>query len=215
MAADTRGTWLSLGEQCEPSQLRPALVRIGVVMGTDDLAVVGSVVGRDLLAALTSLTVAGWCRERVVLDVTRDNVLVDLTQRQPRLALRRDVGVSGPDVIDQLEAWLIDDAAACYIDGLRAVVRTGTRHLWGNVALAVVNTLAALSHDAGNTADTDRRALLARRPELATALDIVSTSDEHGDELTFAIRRNCCLIFKVPGMGQCGTCSLRPRDDRI
>ena len=32
------------------------------------------------------------------------------------------------------------------------------------------------------------------------------------DEITFALRRTCCLLVKLPGAAQCGTCSLRDRD---
>ena len=32
------------------------------------------------------------------------------------------------------------------------------------------------------------------------------------DEITFALRRTCCLLVKLPSGAQCGTCSLRDRD---
>jgi hypothetical protein len=30
--------------------------------------------------------------------------------------------------------------------------------------------------------------------------------------VTFAVRRTCCLLLKLPAGHQCGTCSLRDRD---
>jgi len=84
------------------------------------------------------------------------------------------------------------------------------RHLWGNAALAIANTLTTISHEVGLRADLDRAALLHARPDLARTLD-----DGHGGTITFAIRRTCCLLVRTNGCRQCGTCSVRARDERI
>lgn len=205
----------SLARACEPEPLRTALLAVGERLGCDDLAVVGSVVGRDVLAAVTGLAVGAWVTDRVALDVSSANLAVDLRGDRPRLALARADTVEGPSSLGQLGTWLFDDAVPCVVDGLRAITRVGARHLWGTVALGVVNTVAALGHRRPAGAVADLAQLLARRPDLTGLVELVERHDDHGDPLTYAIRRTCCLLVKVPGGGCCGTCSLRPRDERI
>lgn len=179
---------------------------------------VGSVLVGDLLVPVVRLSVVAWSVDRVVLDVSPANLAVDLTGSQPRLALIEPRGF-GPcdddDVLDRFEETVLDGTVTATVDALRRVERVGRRHLWGSVALAVVNTLASLSHRPGSRADADRVALLARRPDLARTLDVVTVDDAAGGEITYAIRRTCCLLVKLPGSTRCGTCSLRPREERI
>lgn len=210
------GPWVPLAECCEPDRLRGALREVGQRRSWDDVALVGSAVGRDLLSAVTTLAIAAWVEDDVALDVSSVNLLVDLSGERPRLALRRAEVGDDANVLARLERWLLDDAATCYIGGLRAVTRVGAWHLWGTVALAAVNTVAALDHSREGRSERAARRdlLLQRRPELARLVDIVTIADDDGEALTYAIRRTCCLIVKLPGAGQCGTCSLRPRDER-
>ncbi len=214
----TPGDWQPLTTLCEPAQMRRTLVDVAGRVPSADLAAVGSVLVRDLLAPITRLVVAAWCQDRVVLDVTPGNISVDVAGCATRLRLGEVQAFpngSAPPALPELEAVLFDGTATAVIDGLRRVVRIGRRHLWGNVALAAVNVLASLSHRPGSPADADREALLARRPDLAALVETITARDGRGGTITYAVRRNCCLLAKLPPGTMCGTCSLRPRDERV
>jgi hypothetical protein len=103
-------------------------------------------------------------------------------------------------------------AVATIIAAVRRAVRCGDRHLWGTAALTAGSALAAVSHTIGPRADDDRRRLFAARPDLARTVELVTVDDRVGGELTFALRRTCCLLFKLPDRTQCGTCSLHDHD---
>lgn len=216
---DAQGEWSPLVALLEPDRLRRAIADRAARTSTSDDVAVGSVLCRDLIAPLVRVAVAAWSEDRVVLDVSCANVAVDLGGERPRLALRRPGG-SGPTdddtaLLDRVERVVLDAAVGPVVDALRVVVRVGGRHLWGSAALAVVNTLATLSHRPGSRADADRAALLARRPDLERLVDVVSVPDGRGGTITYAIRRTCCLLAKLPRAEMCGTCSLRPRPERI
>jgi hypothetical protein len=102
-------------------------------------------------------------------------------------------------------------AVATVIAAVRRTMRSGGRHLWGSAALAVASTLTHVSHTHGARADRDRAAILAARPDLARTIELVTVPDDAGGEVTFPLRRTCCLLLKLPGATQCGTCSLRDR----
>ena len=109
-------------------------------------------------------------------------------------------------------------AIATMIAATRAVIRSGERHLWGTAALGASSALTTVSHDLGKSADLDRERLFQARPDLARTLTLV-TVDPDGrpvtkpvlddDTITFAVRKTCCLLTKLPVDEQCGTCSLR------
>ena len=103
-------------------------------------------------------------------------------------------------------------AVAAIVATVRRTVRTGDRHLWGTAALALTSTLTRLSHTIGPRADRDRARLFAARPDLARTVELVTVADDAGADVTFAVRRTCCLLLKLPAGHQCGTCSLRDRD---
>jgi hypothetical protein len=103
-------------------------------------------------------------------------------------------------------------AVAAIVATVRRSIRTGDRHLWGTAALTLASTLTRLSHTLGHRADDDRRRILAARPDLARTIELVTVPDHLGAEVTFAVRRTCCLLLKLPAGHQCGTCSLRDRD---
>jgi FhuF 2Fe-2S C-terminal domain len=103
-------------------------------------------------------------------------------------------------------------AVAAVIATVRRAVRCGDRHLWGTAALAAARALAVASHTDQARAERDRHQLFAARPDLARTVELVTADDDLGGEITFAIRRTCCLLFKLPGQAQCGTCSLHDHD---
>lgn len=211
--------WASLAGLLHPDLLRRAIADRAARASTSDHVAVGSVLCRDLVVALVRLAVAAWSEDRVVLDVSCANVAVELGGERPRLALLRPRGTGPIDddaaLLDRVERVVLDGAVAPVVDALRSVVRVGGWHLWGSAALAVVNTLATISHRAGSRADADRAALLARRPDLARLVDVVTVADGRGRTITYAIRRTCCLLVKLPRAEMCGTCSLRSRGERI
>jgi hypothetical protein len=107
-------------------------------------------------------------------------------------------------------------AVAAVVTGTRRFVRCGDRHLWGTAALAVSSTLTKLSHTVGKQADRDRQAILRARPDLARTVELVTVDDTAGDEITFAVRRTCCLLYKLQDdAAMCSTCSLRDRSTQI
>lgn len=110
-------------------------------------------------------------------------------------------------------------AVAAIVASVRRTVRCGDRHLWGTAALAVGSTLARVSHTLGRRADEDREAIFATRPDLFRTVELCTVDDGPGQgpdgEITFALRRTCCLLFKLPDGSQCGSCSLRPREPAI
>lgn len=106
-------------------------------------------------------------------------------------------------------------AVAAVIAALRQLVRSGDRHLWGSVALAAVNGLTHASHAAGDRARSDLGALVSARPDLARTVELVTTHDARDEPITFALRRTCCLLYKLPDGAQCATCSLADRASRV
>jgi hypothetical protein len=103
-------------------------------------------------------------------------------------------------------------AVAAVVATVRRTTRSGQRHLWGTAALAIGSTLASASHVVGDRADRDRRTLLAARRDLARTISLATVDDARGGTVTFALRRTCCLLLKLPDGLQCGTCSLRDHD---
>jgi hypothetical protein len=103
-------------------------------------------------------------------------------------------------------------AVAGIVATVRRVVRCGDRHFWGTAGLAAGSALAAVSHTRPEQAADDRRRLFAARPDLARTVELVTVDDALGGEITFPLRRTCCLLYKLPARLQCGTCSLRDHD---
>jgi hypothetical protein len=101
---------------------------------------------------------------------------------------------------------------AAVVATVRRTARSGERHLWGTAGLAIGSTLASASHTLGEHADRDRAALLAARRDLARTITLTTVDDTMGGTVTFALRRTCCLLLKLPDELQCGTCSLRDHD---
>jgi hypothetical protein len=101
---------------------------------------------------------------------------------------------------------------AAVVATVRRTVRSGERHLWGTAGLAVGSALASASHAVGERADRDRATLFAARRDLARTVSLTTVDDAMGGTVTFALRRTCCLLLKLPDGLQCGTCSLRDHD---
>lgn len=195
--------------------------------GSDDRALVLAQVAREAISVLVTVGVHAWAVERRVPDLTAANVLLREGPAGVVVGLRRSDGASEGFDDNKLFRLLLDRvlgdplplgalpadrvaAVAALVAAVRHVMRTGNRHLWGTAALAAVSTLTRL----GPRADTDRARLLAARPDLARTIELVTVPASE-DAVTFPLRRTCCLLLKLPAGDQCGTCSLRPRDDCI
>jgi hypothetical protein len=109
----------------------------------------------------------------------------------------------------------VDGSIGTIITTARRLHTMGDRHLWGSVALAVAGALTKSSHVTGIRADEDRATLFAARPDLARLVELVTVCDADGGPLTFAARRTCCLLYKLPQRTQCATCSLRDPDEQL
>jgi ferric iron reductase protein FhuF len=231
MPADEAQEWLPLREVLAP-ELFGAVVGGTAAMLDAETNVAAALVARALTALVVGATIDTWSRERRVLDVTVDNLMVRSDGLDAHAALVdvrgwalaesvADDGDTFAVVADddelraRLERTLFDDFVAAVVAAVRGIVRSGQRHLWGNAGLAVANTLATTSHEVGRRADDDRAAVLADRPDLAGTVQIETVPDGTGGSVTFAIRRTCCLLYKVPDAAMCGTCSLRPESERI
>lgn len=116
------------------------------------------------------------------------------------------LGTTPPGTADEVAA------VAAIVATVRRTVRSGQRHLWGTAGLAVGSALASASHAVGERADRDRAALFAARRDLARTVSLTTVDDAMGGTVTFALRRTCCLLLKLPDGLQCGTCSLRDHD---
>lgn len=106
---------------------------------------------------------------------------------------------------------------ATVIAGVRSLVASGDRHLWGSAALAVTAALAQASHSRGHeAAAADLGTVFSARPDLAATVAVIATQDDLGEPLQFAIRRTCCVLYKLREDGmQCATCSLRDREESV
>jgi 2Fe-2S ferredoxin len=195
----------------------------------NDPVLVGSTILKDLALLLMSVTIETWSRERRVFDLSLDNVLIDLSAR-PRIAVRQAIvaAIEGDDIegallvpdqtalLERIDAWLLRDTALRLIDGLRSVVRVGQRHLWGNFAVGIADAaLRMANRDPSTRADEDRDLFFASHADLAAHVELIAVPDGLGSNLTFAIRHNCCLRFKLPDVPICVNCNLLGRDECI
>lgn len=174
------------------------------------------------LAVLADDPLAGRPGVEVVDEITMFDRLVRGTLGQPL----------PPGTLPQGEPEQVA-ALTAIVAAVRQLVRCGDRHLWGSIALAVATTFTRASHVVGEHADRDREAVLSARPDLARTIELVTLHDGcsgagkcdgiddggdadtgDGDPLTFALRRTCCLLYKLPDGLQCATCSLLDQDCR-
>jgi hypothetical protein len=223
--------WSRLEDALDPVPFAAGLETACHRWRTEDPVVAVSLLVRELTVAATTVAITPFARDRRLLDVSPGSVLVRQDERvatiglgpRPLSVLPGDelAGSEGVRVLtddemfEVLVAGLLDGVVPRIIEAARAEVRVGSRHLWGNVALAIANTLTTISGEVGARADRDRARLLAARPELEPTVELLEVLDGAGRELTFAIRRTCCLVDRVPGGMRCSTCSLEDRSRAI
>lgn len=185
--------------------------------------VAASLLVREITGLVIAVAVDLWGTSRRVLDLSLGNLELACTPDATRMALRQAGlrvvpgdplagahGVTTTEVGDLRTALLstvLDETVPAVIESMQSAVRTGTRHLWGNVALGIANGFTSVSHTHAG-ADDERRRFLAHRPELARTIELVTVDDGLGGALTCALRRNCCLLDEVDRTYRCATCSL-------
>jgi hypothetical protein len=223
----------------DPSSIDRLVRAAGGRFGSDDRGLVEAQVAREAISLLVTVGVRAWSAQRRVPDLSAANVLLREGPTGIVVGLRRsDV----PEVLDDAKLFrrLLDRvlgeplplglmpsgpadqvaAVAAVVATVRHTMRSGNRHLWGTAALALASTFTRLRPVVGPQADRDRTRLLTARPDLARTIELVTVAvaaaAADADTLvTFPLRRTCCLLLKLPGNTQCGTCSLRPRSDCI
>ncbi len=185
--------------------------------------VAASLLVREITGLVTTVAVDLWGRSRRVLDLSLDNLELACTADATRLALRHaglrtlpgDPATARSDVAalpehdlrTALLTTILDGTIPTVVDSMQEVVRTGRRHLWGNVALGIANGFTTVGHS-HDGADEERRRFLAHRPELTRTIELLTVDDGLGGELTCALRRTCCLLDEVDPAYRCATCSL-------
>lgn len=160
-------------------------------------------------AALAWKVYAWWCLDPVVralregrpvprLDL--DNTEVSLLDDSPYVGFRTvdPRPVSGPDVLEQVGAGVLDGHLGRVADALAVATRVGVRTLWGSVAESVSYPLLA-----ADRADLAERVLDAwsLRGLLEAPFPLAGQP----------ARLTCCLAVTVPGLGICDTCPVTRR----
>lgn len=130
------------------------------------------------------------------------------------------VGGEGVTVAADVEALRVHLHATAYdatlgalIDGFHAAERTGTRHLWGNLALTAVNSALWCTQRPDSWNDGEH--LLGTDERLARTLDVVPAERPDTGPFLVALRKTCCLAYVDLDHGTCASCSLLDRDERI
>jgi hypothetical protein len=123
------------------------------------------------------------------------------------------VAASPADLLDHLHATAYDATMGALIDGFHAAERTGSRHLWGNLALTAVNSALWCTNRPESW--SDGRELLHSDDRLTRTLDVVPADRPDTGPFLVALRKTCCMAYADPDHGWCASCSLLDRDDRI
>ncbi|MEO0494484.1 MAG: (2Fe-2S)-binding protein [Actinomycetota bacterium] len=117
-----------------------------------------------------------------------------------------------PELGEHLAATAYDQTMASVIDTIHTRFRTGTRHLWGNVALTAINS-ALWSGDAASPWDRGRT-LFESRPHLVRTQDVLACDRADTGPYLAARRKTCCLAYEVESHGYCASCSLLDEPER-
>jgi hypothetical protein len=123
------------------------------------------------------------------------------------------VAASSSELLGHLRATAYEATMGMVIDGFNAAERTGSRHLWGNLALTAVNSALWCTDRAESWADGAE--LLASDERLARTLEVVPAERPDTGSFLVALRKTCCLAYADGDHGTCASCSLLDRDDRI
>lgn len=206
-----------------------ALDRYAATRGTDKRHVAASMLLKWINGSAIITAVSSWTIARRVPDISWDNLAVrfegglpvEIAMIRLSMAVRNDDALAGSagitlmtedDLLGRL-AELVRSNADRSFGIARSAVRMGSRHLWGNVALYLRTPFRRGEYDPAS--DADLNALLARIPEVDGLVEdaIVDTVD--GARRRVALRKTCCLLYKIPGGKICDPCCLLSRDERL
>jgi ferric iron reductase protein FhuF len=207
------GEWVSFAELLDDMDAR--VRSLGDQVGDPRPALAASLLARSLLPLVVTPTAVAWSLFRAIPDLRASNLLVGFVDDRPAVVAMRETQL----VEATARRWaddVLDGVCGPLIEQLRCVVAVGSRHLWGNVALAVAAPFAALLAEGRHDGRRDRDLLLGQRPGLAPMVEVLDVSTEQR-HLEAVRRRTCCLLTKLPAPHRtmCGTCSLRPRDEQV
>jgi ferric iron reductase protein FhuF len=222
--------WVRISGLCErPDLLADLVTSFGEVTGVEQRKAAASLLVKRLSSLLAFPATVAWRLWRRVPDLSADNAWVRIGSGRPdhiafdeaRVWVGPDDELRGPGVIVERELPLPERLlVSAYEDGLGRVIdavnrseRTGSRHLWGNLALTTVNS--ALWAGASPEAWHDGEQLCARRTELARTLEILESERHDTGTFAVALRRTCCMAYADPGHGYCESCSLLDHDERV
>ncbi|MEM8705903.1 MAG: (2Fe-2S)-binding protein [Actinomycetota bacterium] len=123
-----------------------------------------------------------------------------------------DVGTS-EEIREHLATTAYDATMTAAIDAIHRCERTGTRHLWGNVALTAINS-ALWAADAPEPW-TRGRTLFESRDVMVRTQDLVECHRPDTGPYLVALRKTCCLAYEVKSHGYCASCNLVDADERL
>jgi len=221
------GGWLPVADLLSsPASLGSLVAAAGPRFGSADFGLVVAQVVREAISVVVTVATELLLTRRLLLDFSAANVLLREGPSGVVVGLRSGSASAPPG--DKLVPLFVEGvlgdplplgaapagpaeqvaAVATLIAAVRRTMRSGGRHLWGSAALAV----ASVATQVGPAAAPYRDRILRARPDLARTIELVTVpADADGPEVTFPLRRTCCLLLKLPPGDQCGTCSLRPR----
>ncbi|MEM7139661.1 MAG: (2Fe-2S)-binding protein [Actinomycetota bacterium] len=214
----------------DPQRLRSFVDAYGERISVDDTKAAAALLAKRLSSMLAFPPTVAWMRWNRVPRVTpetawvrfNENVPDRVAVEAPRMWVLADddaAGADDVDVVDEdglLEALAtssFDETMSSVIDPINAVIRTGSRHLWGNLALVAINSAlwAGDSHDPWGKGAR----LLAARAPLARTLDAEPAQRADTGSFLVALRKTCCLAYENVEHGYCASCSLLDRDERL
>jgi hypothetical protein len=218
----------------DPAALADASRAYGAVLGTDRLPVASALYFKAWTWAPIDLAVNRWLRERRVVDLSADQVVINTTTDEDEwlsldvldehLTVLPDDPLAGqpgvtvvPDddaLLAALKRTLVDGHLALAVRGFAAVRRGGERPLWGTVAQSLCYPAAV----ADPLLLPDRQArvaqLLTLVPDHAARLVEVAETDEGRGWRPMLLRKTCCYAYTLPGCGECTTCCLLTDEQR-
>jgi ferric iron reductase protein FhuF len=188
--------------------------RLAVTLGGARRQVAASLLARSLVPLVVTPVAVAVSRWSTAPDLRADALMVGIAGD-----VVTAVGTAAPALVQADADWvvehLLDGVCEPLIDRICSTTRVGSRHLWGNAALAIAAPFAALLATGAHDGRATRDALLAHR-HLRDLVEIIDVST--GTRPVEAVRRRtCCLLTKAPEphATMCGTCSLRPREEHL
>lgn len=198
-------------------QLPARIDSLGLALGGARPAVAASLLARSFVPLVATPTVVGASYVGRVVDLRSPGLLVGMGDGRVGAVApgRPHLVEAGPDPQVGIVEELVVGLCGQLIDEVRRHVRTGERHLWGNVSLAVAAPFAVLLATGRHDGRSFRDAVL-QHPLLHGLVEVLDASEDDRP-VDVVRRRTCCLLTKAPPPHamMCGTCSLHPRSEHL